>query len=45
MPFGDQSIINDLKINLITFILNNYVIFGTTIYNKKKIFISSCSML
>ena len=37
MPYGDQSIINNLKNKLnYGFIPNNYVIFGTTIYNKKK---------
>jgi hypothetical protein len=37
MPFGDQSIINNLKNKLnYGFIPNDYVIFGETIYNKKK---------
>ena len=37
MPFGDQSIINKLK-NKINygFIPNDYVVFGTSIYNSKK---------
>jgi hypothetical protein len=37
MPFGDQSIINNLK-NKINygFIPNDYVVFGTTIYNSNK---------
>ena len=37
MPFGDQSIINNLK-NKINygFIPNDYVIFATTIFNKNK---------
>ena len=37
MPFGDQSIINNLKNKInYSFIPNDYVIFGTTIYNKNK---------
>ena len=37
MPFGDQSIINKLKYKInYGFIPNEYVIFGTTIYNKDK---------
>ena len=37
MPFGDQSIINNLK-NKINygFIPNDYVVFGTSIYNSNK---------
>ena len=37
MPFGDQSIINKLK-NKINygFIPNDYIVFGTTIYNSNK---------
>lgn len=37
MPFGDQSIINNLK-NKINygFIPNDYVVFGTSIYNRNK---------
>jgi hypothetical protein len=37
MPYGDQSIINNLehKINY-GFIPNDYVIFGMTIYNINK---------
>ena len=37
MPFGDQSIINNLKNKInFGFIPNDYVIFGNTIYNKNK---------
>ena len=37
MPFGDQSIINNLKNKLnYGFIPNDYVIFGAVIYNKNK---------
>lgn len=37
MPYGDQSIINNLK-NKINygFIPNDYVVFGTSIYNRNK---------
>ena len=37
MPFGDQSIINSLKNNInYGYIPNDYVIFGTNIFNKNK---------
>jgi hypothetical protein len=37
MPLGDQSIINNLKDKInYGYIPNDYVIFGTTIYNKNK---------
>ncbi len=37
MPFGDQSIINNLKNKInYDFIPNDYVIYGTTIYNNNK---------
>lgn len=37
MPFGDQSIINNLKFKInYGFIPNDYVIFGTNIYNRNK---------
>lgn len=37
MPFGDQSIINNLKNTLnYGFIPNDYVVFGNTIFNKDK---------
>ena len=37
MPFGDQSIINNLKHKInYGFISNDYVIFERTIYNKNK---------
>ena len=37
MPYGDQSIINRLKSKInYGFIPNDYVVFGTTIYNSNK---------
>lgn len=37
MPLGDQTIINNLKNEInYDYIPNNYVIFGTNIFNKKK---------
>ena len=37
MPFGDQTIINNLKHNInYGFIPNDFVIFGTHIYNSSK---------
>lgn len=37
IPFGDQSVINKLKEKInYGFIPNDYVIFGTTIFNKNK---------
>ena len=37
MPLGDQSIINILKSKInYDFIPNDYVVFGTTIYNSNK---------
>ena len=37
MPFGDQSIINNLKSKInYGFIPNDYVVFGTNIYNSNK---------
>jgi hypothetical protein len=37
IPLGDQSIINNIKHKInYGFIPNDYVIFGTTIYNKNK---------
>jgi hypothetical protein len=37
MPLGDQSIINNLKYKInYGFIPNDYVIFGTNIFNNNK---------
>lgn len=37
MPFGDQSIINKLKSKInYGFIPNDYVVFGTKIFNRNK---------
>jgi hypothetical protein len=37
MPLGDQSIINNLKSKInYGFIPNDYVVFGTNIYNRNK---------
>ena len=37
MPFGDQSIINNLKDKInYDFVPNDYVVYGTNIYNINK---------